>query len=152
MNRPPSTTASIYVRSDILPGIESQLRRCKTLAERLGLSVVKKYQDRELPLPSIERRGYQELVSAGRRGDFGLIIVDDIKYLWRSLSDCDQRPSELQALRLDLVTVSGEDTRRLGWALTMQMYIARERDRRASIQSAMDELANEIEVLKKKRP
>jgi hypothetical protein len=45
-----------------------------------------------------------------------------------------------------------EDTRRVGWALTMQKYVADERGRRAATRSAMDKMSNAIEVLKKKRP
>ena len=146
-----STAACIYVRYGIPPGIESQLSRCNELAARLGLSVVREYQDLKSPFLSGQCRGYQEMLSGARHGDFGLIVVDDIKYLWRMQADYDQGPSELQALKLELVTVSGEDTRRLGWSLMVKKYVAEERDRKAAMQDAMGELANQIEVLKKKR-
>jgi DNA invertase Pin-like site-specific DNA recombinase len=147
----PHPTTAVYLRSSIAENLNDQLLRCEALAARLGLLVVRRYQDKETPVRADERSGYQEMLEGARRGDFDHLIADDIKCLWRIQSEWKSRPFDLQALNLHLITVSGDDTRVAGWAATIERQVSAERIRKAELQHMVGEVARSIEVMKTKR-
>lgn len=104
--------------------VEDQFRICDRLALREGLSVVGRFEDRAISGGTHERPGYQAMLEGARRGDFELILVEDISRLWRNRAEFGPRSAELEDLRIHMITAVGDDTRRDGWGLTIQIKLA----------------------------
>lgn len=150
MGLQPPSPAAIYVRGP--PRIlNTRLVRCEKLSVQLGLSVVRQFRELEPPSRTrvAERPAYRQMLECARRGDFGVLIVDDLTDLWSIPEDLRDGPSELEALKIQLVAFTGEDTRRDGWKPMLQTYLAARRERRAAMRSATNEIAQELDGLKK---
>jgi site-specific DNA recombinase len=104
--------------------IEDQFRIGDRIAARESISVVAYFEDRAISGGTHERPGYQSMLDAARRGDFEIIIVEDISRLWRSRAEFGPRSAELEDLGVHMVTAVGDDTRRDGWGLTIQIKLA----------------------------
>jgi site-specific DNA recombinase len=104
--------------------VDDQYARCEQLAAREGAKVVKRFADKGISGGTAQRPGYQAMLTSARAKEFDLIIVEDISRLWRNRSEFGQRSTEFEDLRVHMVTDVGDDTRRDGWGLTVQIKMA----------------------------
>jgi site-specific DNA recombinase len=84
--------------------IEDQFRVCERIAERHGFKVVGRYDDAALSGGTTRRDGYQSMLEAGRRGEFGVIVAEDVSRLWRAMAEQAPRLAELRDLDVHVVT------------------------------------------------
>lgn len=101
--------------------IEDQFRVCERIAEREGLEIVVRFSDAAISAGTANRPGYQQMLAAARRHHFDVIVTEDISRLWRNRAEFGPRSAELEDLGVHLVTAVGDDTRRDGWGLTIQL-------------------------------
>src|SRR5580692_11874180 len=101
--------------------IEDQFRECERVARAAGLEVVARFDDKGISAGTATRPGYQALLTAARRGDFDVIVTEDISRLWRNRAEFGPRSAELEDLGVHCLTCVGDDTRRDGWGLVIQI-------------------------------
>ena len=104
--------------------IEDQVRECERVATAAGLRVVARFEDRGLSGGTHQRPGYQALLTAARAGRFDIIVTEDISRLWRSRAEFGPRSAELEDLGVHWLSCVGQDTRRDGWGLVIQVLQA----------------------------
>jgi site-specific DNA recombinase len=104
--------------------LEDQFHVCERVAAREGFLVAERFGDREISGGTAERPGYQAMLTAARDGKFDVIVVEDISRLWRNRAEFGPRSAELEAMKVNMVTAVGDDTRRDGWGLTVQIKLA----------------------------
>ncbi len=98
---------------------EDQFRECRRAAAGAGLDVVAEFSDKGISGRTAERPGYQDMLAAARRGDFEVIVVEDISRLWRNRAEYGARSAEFEDLGVHCLTCVGDDTRRDGWGLVI---------------------------------
>jgi DNA invertase Pin-like site-specific DNA recombinase len=101
--------------------VEDQFRVCERVAEREGLEIVARYHDRGISGGAAQRPGYQEMLVAARCGAFEAIIAEDVERIWRNRAESGPRSAEWEDLGIHLLTAVGDDTRRTGWGLLIQI-------------------------------
>lgn len=101
--------------------IEDQFRECERISKAANFEVVARFHDKGISAGTATRPGYQALLSAARRGDFAVIVTEDISRLWRSRAEFGPRSAELEDLGVHCLTCVGDDTRRDGWGLVIQI-------------------------------
>jgi hypothetical protein len=101
--------------------IEDQFRECERVAKAAGLEVVARFEDRGISAGTTARPGYRALLEAARRRVFDVIVTEDISRLWRNRAEFGPRSAELEDLGVDCLTCVGDDTRRDGWGLVIQI-------------------------------
>jgi len=101
--------------------IDDQIRECERVARAAGLEVVARFQDKSMSGGTASRPGYQSMLTAARNRDFTIIIAEDISRLWRNRAEFGPRSAELEDLGVHCVTCVGDDTRRDGWGLVIQI-------------------------------
>lgn len=99
--------------------VEDQFRRCAKLAEQEGFDIVARFEDKGISGGTTERPGYQMLLAGARAHGFDIIVAEDVSRLWRNRAEFGPRSAELEDLGIQLVTCSGDDTRREGWGLIL---------------------------------
>ncbi len=123
-----STRAAIYARFSTDKqrdaSIADQIRECERVAAAAGLQVVARFEDKGISAGTAQRPGYQALLSAARAGKFDVIVTEDISRLWRSRAEFGPRSAELEDLGIDWLSCVGQDTRREGWGLVIQILQA----------------------------
>ena len=97
--------------------IDDQFRECDRVAVAAGFDVVARFEDKGISGGTADRPGYQALLSATRRREFTVIVVEDISRLWRSRAEFGPRSAEFEDFGVHCVTAVGDDTRRDGWGL-----------------------------------
>ena len=113
--------------------LEDQFRACERVAAAQGFTVVAKLSDAGISGGTSERPGYQSLLSAARRGEFEVIVAEDLSRLWRSRAEFGPRSAELEDLGIALVTCTGDDTRRDGYGLILSIKSAMAEHQRREI-------------------
>jgi site-specific DNA recombinase len=79
--------AAIYARfssdkqSD--SSIEDQARNCIRYAERAGMDIAHRFEDKAISGMSKQRPGYQDMLAAAERREFDVLLVDDLSRLSR---------------------------------------------------------------------
>src|SRR3984957_7604723 len=101
--------------------IDDQFRECDRVARTAGFDVVARFEDKGISGGTADRPGYQALLSATRRREFSVIVVEDISRLWRNRAEFGPRSAEFEDFGVHCVTAVGEDTRRDGWGLVIQI-------------------------------
>jgi site-specific DNA recombinase len=123
-----SIRAAIYARFSTEKqkdaSIEDQFRECEDAAKSAGLEVVARFEDRGISAGTAERPGYQALLAAARRHEFDIIVTEDISRLWRNRAEFGPRSAELEDLGVHWLSCVGQDTRREGWGLVVQILQA----------------------------
>jgi len=104
--------------------IEDQFRECERVAKAEAFEVVARFDDMGISGGTATRPGYQALLSAARAGQFEVIITEDISRLWRNRAEFGPRSAELEDLGIHWVSCVGQDTRRDGWGLVIQILQA----------------------------
>jgi DNA invertase Pin-like site-specific DNA recombinase len=107
-----------------LESLEDQFHVCERVAAREGFVIVDRFGDREISGGTAERPAYQAMLTAARSGKFDVIVVEDISRLTRNRAEFGPRSAELEDLKVNMVTAVGDDTRRDGWGLTVQIKLA----------------------------
>ncbi len=101
--------------------IDDQFRECERVARSAGFDVVARFEDKGVSGGTADRPGYQALLSATRRKEFSVIVVEDISRLWRNRAEFGPRSAEFEDFDVHCVTAVGDDTRRDGWGLVIQI-------------------------------
>ncbi len=101
--------------------IDDQVRECERTAKAAGLEVVSRFEDKGISGGTATRPGYQALLTAARRHEFDVIVTEDISRLWRNRAEFGPRSAELEDLGVHCLTCVGDDTRRDGWGLVIQI-------------------------------
>jgi site-specific DNA recombinase len=101
--------------------VEDQFRVCERVAEREGLEIVERFHDRGISGGTAQRPGYQSMLAAARRDAFQVIIAEDVERIWRNRAESGPRSAEWEDLGIHLLTAVGDDTRRTGWGLLIQI-------------------------------
>lgn len=101
--------------------IEDQFRECERVCRSVGFEVVARFEDKGMSGGTADRPGYQALLHAARRREFTAIVVEDISRLWRNRAEFGPRSAEFEDLGVHCVTAVGDDTRRDGWGLVIQI-------------------------------
>jgi site-specific DNA recombinase len=101
--------------------IDDQFRECDRVARTAGFDVVARFEDKGISGGTADRPGYQALLSATRRREFNVIVVEDISRLWRNRAEFGPRSAEFEDFGVHCVTAVGDDTRRDGWGLVIQI-------------------------------
>jgi site-specific DNA recombinase len=101
--------------------IDDQFRECDRVAIAAGFDVVARFEDKGVSGGTADRPGYQALLSATRRREFSVIVVEDISRLWRNRAEFGPRSAEFEDFGVHCVTAVGDDTRRDGWGLVIQI-------------------------------
>lgn len=104
--------------------IDDQMRECERVARAAGLEVVARFQDKGISGGTAARPGYQALLAGARRREFEVIVTEDISRLWRNRAEFGPRSAELEDLGIHWVSCVGQDTRRDGWGLVVQILQA----------------------------
>jgi site-specific DNA recombinase len=115
--------AALYARfsTELQRGesLDDQFRQCERVAAAQGLSTVARFSDAAISGGMSERPGYQALLAAARRGEFDVVVVEDLSRLWRNRATFGQDSAELEDLNVQLLTCVGDDTRRDGYGLVL---------------------------------
>lgn len=123
-----STRAAIYARFSMDKqrdaSIGDQVRECERVAAAAGLRVVAHFEDKGISGGTAQRPGYQALLTAARAGKFDVIVTEDISRLWRNRAEFGPRSAELEDLGINWLSCVGQDTRRDGWGLVIQILQA----------------------------
>jgi site-specific DNA recombinase len=104
--------------------IEDQFRECERAAASAGIEVVAHFEDKGISAGTAERPGYQALLRAARARHFNVIITEDISRLWRNRAEFGPRSAELEDLGVHWLSCVGQDARRDGWGLVVQILQA----------------------------
>jgi site-specific DNA recombinase len=131
------TRAAIYARFSTdkqrEESLDDQFRVCERVARDQNLDLVARYSDAGISGGTTERPGYQALLVAARRGDFEIVLAEDLSRLWRNRAEYGARSAELEDLGVHIVTAVGDDTRRDGFmVLTIKSAIAEHARRETS--------------------
>jgi DNA invertase Pin-like site-specific DNA recombinase len=120
--------AAIYARYSTdkqrAESLEDQYHQCEKVAAREGFKVVAKFGDKEISGGTADRPGYQNMLEAARAGKFDILISEDVSRLWRNRAEFGSRSAELQDLGIHWLSCLGQDTRREGWGLMIQILQA----------------------------
>jgi site-specific DNA recombinase len=111
-------TAAIYARFSTehqsRESLVDQRRMCERTALQNGIKVVAQFEDAGISGGTSDRPGYQAMLSAARRGEFSVIIAEDLKRLWREQAEQHTRMKEFMNLKVLIMTASGFDSRQPG--------------------------------------
>jgi len=120
--------AALYARFSTdqqrVESIADQFYQCEKIAEREGFEIVDRFSDAAISGGTATRPGYQKMLTAARDRKFDVLICEDISRLTRNRAEFGPRSAELEDLKVNLVTATGDDTRRDGWGLTIQIKLA----------------------------
>lgn len=147
--------AAIYVRISNDPtgraaGVERQRADCQALADRLGLTVSRVYQDNDVSAYSRRRRPeYEALLADIESGLVQTVIAWHTDRLHRRVADLERFVALAEARHIDVRTVTAGDldlssasgrmvARMLGAVAQHEVDHARERMKRAKLQAAAE--------------
>jgi DNA invertase Pin-like site-specific DNA recombinase len=93
--------------------IDRQFMVCDTIAKREGFLHAERHRfsDPETSGGTPRRIGYSAMLAAAVRGEFDVLVAEDISRLWRNMEMQTRDINELLELRISIVT-QAEDTRR----------------------------------------
>lgn len=109
---PPGTRVAIYARystnMQAFKSIEDQVALCREYAGRLGWSIVDAYYDAERSGTTlVGRGGFFKMMAAADHGEFSVVLTEDLDRLSRTPSQTHGIVEELEALDINICTVSG---------------------------------------------
>jgi site-specific DNA recombinase len=102
--------AAIYARfstdkqSD--SSIEDQARNCEQYAQRCGMTITARFEDRAISGSSKDRPGFDAMLAAAGRGEFDVLLVDDLSRLSRDDIQMKQVIRRFKFKRVRIVGVS----------------------------------------------
>lgn len=86
--------------------IPDQFYNCERVAERMGAEVVLRFEDRAITGTNRLRPGYQLMLEAAARGDFDVLIVDDLSRLSRDNIETQKIIREFKFRRQRVIAIS----------------------------------------------
>jgi site-specific DNA recombinase len=86
--------------------IADQFYNCERIAEKLGFMVVSHFEDKAITGTHRIRPGYQLMLEAAQRGDFDVLIVDDLSRLSRDNIETQQIIREFKYRRQRVIAIS----------------------------------------------
>ncbi|MGV0633069.1 recombinase family protein [Mycolicibacillus trivialis] len=145
--------AAVYLRISSDPtgqeaGVTRQREDCEALAARLGVNLVATFEDNDVSAYSgVRRPGYEALLTAMERREFGTLICWHTDRLYRSLKDLERLIDVAESREVVIRTVNGGDldlststgkmlARILGSVARQESEHKAERQRRANAQRA----------------
>ena len=91
-------------------GVTRQLEDCEALAERLGWMVVDRFDDNDLSAFNGKTRpGFEQMLDAMKRGEFGALICWHPDRLYRSMKDLERLIEIADKAGVQIRTVNGGD-------------------------------------------
>lgn len=106
---PPGTKYAIYARSaTTVQGVgscEDQVAACRDYARRHGWQEAGVFIDAGCSGRNVERDGYHSMMSAARRAEFDVVLVEGLDRLSRTASATSLIVEELEALRIVVCTI-----------------------------------------------
>ncbi|OYV74768.1 MAG: hypothetical protein B7Z66_15380 [Chromatiales bacterium 21-64-14] len=104
--------------------IHDQFRNCmRFISTRVDWHVVRRDFDEGISGSKSDRPGYQELLAAGKRDEYDLIVVDEVSRLWRDQEEQWRAVNRLRYIGVNIIGVSdGIDTRREGFELLLAIH------------------------------
>ena len=84
--------------------LPDQFRVCERLAGQHGFEVVARFQDAAISGGTVQRPGYQSLLTGARNGHFDVIVAEDTSRLWRNMAEQSPRLAELRDIGIAVVT------------------------------------------------
>jgi hypothetical protein len=93
--------------------IDRQFMVCEAIAKREGFTHINRHRfsDPETSGGTPRRIGYSAMLAAAIRGEFDILVAEDISRLWRNMEMQTRDINELLELRISIVT-QAEDIRR----------------------------------------
>lgn len=89
-------------------GVARQLEDCQTLADQLGWTVVKHFDDNDISAFSGRRRpGFEAMLTAMEGGQFGALLCWHTDRLYRNMKDLERVIEIADAKRIEIRTVQG---------------------------------------------
>jgi site-specific DNA recombinase len=91
--------------------IDDQLRNCRRRANDEGWAIIHEYADRAITGADRSRPQYQEMLSAAKRKEFDILLVDDLSRLARDQVESERviRYLEFRSIRI-VATADGYDS------------------------------------------
>src|SRR5262245_61930316 len=86
--------------------IEDQTRNCARYAERCGMTILTRFEDKAISGASKDRPGFEAMRSAGNRGEFDVLLVDDLSRLSRDDVEMKQVIRRFKFRRIRIIGVS----------------------------------------------
>src|SRR5471030_285502 len=86
--------------------IADQFYNCERTAERLSFMVALRFEDKAITGTHRIRPGYQLMLDAAMRGDFDVLIVDDLSRLSRDSVETQQIIREFKYRRQRVIAIS----------------------------------------------
>lgn len=86
--------------------IADQFYNCERMADRLSFMVVARFEDRAITGTSRIRPGYQLMLDAAQRGDFDVLVVDDLSRLCRDSIEQQQLIREFKYRNQRIIAIS----------------------------------------------
>lgn len=130
--------AAIYARysseNQREASIEDQSRNCERGCAQHGLEVTHRFADEAMSGAKTDRPGYQAVLASARRGEFDVIVVDEVSRLWRDQEEQWRAVKLLEFLGLHILGVSdGIDTRAGGYRLLLSIRGAMNEEARREV-------------------
>ncbi len=130
--------AAIYARysseNQREASIEDQSRNCERGCAQHGLEVTHRFADEAMSGAKTDRPGYQAVLEGARRGEFDVIVVDEVSRLWRDQEEQWRAVKLLEFLGLHILGVSdGIDTRAGGYRLLLSIRGAMNEEARREV-------------------
>ena len=102
--------------------IEDQARNCKRYAERQGLTVVQRYEDKAISGASKNRPGFEAMCAAANDEKFKVLLVDDLSRLSRDDIEMKQVIRRFKFQKIQIIGVSdGYDSETKGEKIQSSM-------------------------------
>ena len=86
--------------------IDDQLRNCRRRADEEGWIIVREFADRAISGADSSRPQYREMLNAAERGEFDVLLVDDLSRLARDQVESERAIRRLEFLGVRIVAVA----------------------------------------------
>jgi len=86
--------------------IDDQLRNCRRRAETEGWVIVREFADKAISGADSSRPQYRDMLSAADRGEFDVLLVDDLSRLARDQVESERAIRRLEFLGIRIVAIS----------------------------------------------
>ena len=97
-------------RDPVEGSCETQFRNCRELAAKLGAQVVREFKDEGITGDASDRPDYVVMLAAAVRGEFDLIVSNEVSRLWRNKAETWRCVEDLQHRGIRIVTRDGYDS------------------------------------------
>jgi site-specific DNA recombinase len=89
---------------------ETQFANCRELAARLGAKVVHEFKDEGITGDASDRPDYVAMLAAAVRGEFDIIVSNEVSRLWRNKAETWRCVEDMQHRGIRIITRDGYDS------------------------------------------